>query len=218
MQRNNDLSVLGVILAGGQSRRFEGGDKAFQHLAGRSLIERVIDRAGPQVDQFIISTNADPSRYSNLGAAAVIADQVSGYQGPLAGLAAALSWLSTRELDIHWISTFPVDGPFLPGDLVDTLLRNAEPNGVPAVASYEGRAHPVFGVWPVGISKRLSDYLATSERESIMKFVTSQRGIFVEFSKRSPDPFFNVNTREDLSRAEELAEAFDRDGYGPPTP
>lgn len=212
VQCSKNCPVLGVILAGGQSRRFEGGDKAFQILAGRDLIHRVADRVRPQVTELIVNTNDDPSKYRDLGASAIIADDVSGYQGPLAGLAAAIRWLENRQSDIAWSATFPVDCPFLPENLVETLMPVAMANDVPVAASCLGRVHAVVGVWPVGIERSLRDYLAEDKRGPVQEFLVSQKGIIVEFPERSPDPFFNINTREDLLRAEKLALEVDRLG------
>jgi molybdopterin-guanine dinucleotide biosynthesis protein A len=215
MTRHGDhQSVLGVILAGGRSRRFDAEDKAFSLLAGKPMIQHVIDRAAPQVAGFVISSNAAPAPFSGLGAWAVVADATPRFQGPLAGLAAAIAWLSDRNPGIGWIATFPVDGPFLPTDMVEVLLEQALELVVPAVASSRGRIHPVFGVWPASIATALKHYLARERRESLIEFVASQRGIFVEFAAREPDPFFNVNTRADQERAETLIKEMCRSAKG----
>ena len=168
------------------------------------LIERVLYRARPQVDELIISTNGDPSRFSDITTAAVIVDDMTCHQGPLAGLAACLSWLAEERPEIRWIATFPVDGPFFPGRLVASLSAEALPNGVPAFAASGGRVHPVFGLWPIGIEPELRRYLVESKRCPLVDFIKSQGGIEVAFAETSPDPFFNINTEEDLARAEAL--------------
>jgi len=196
--------VLGVVLAGGRSRRFQEEDKAFQTLAGLTLVERVIERALPQVTSLLISANGDLSRYDGMGADDVIADNQPYRGGPLAGVEAAINWLEAKRIDSPWVATFPVDGPFVPKDLVFRLLEHAVESGAPAVASCQGRDHPTFGVWPVGLVGNLRSYLARKERDSIMAFVLSQNGLSVKFDARSPNPFFNINTREDLAEAEAL--------------
>jgi molybdopterin-guanine dinucleotide biosynthesis protein A len=197
-------SVLGVVLAGGLSRRFLAGDKAFQRLAGRTLAERVVERASPQVARLIISANGDIDRYGTLGADAVIVDHRPDREGPLAGVEAAIDWLEREEMHLPWVASFPVDGPFAPEDLVIRLLAFIDGREVPAVASCQGHAHPTFGIWPVAVAGELRAYLALKERGSIMSFVESLNGVSVPFEARTPNPFFNINTREDLARAEAL--------------
>jgi molybdopterin-guanine dinucleotide biosynthesis protein A len=197
-------SVLGVVLSGGRSRRFQEADKAFETLAGRTLVERVVERALPQVARLIISANGDLARYGGMGVDDVIIDHHPDREGPLAGVEAAIKWLETKECALPWVATFPVDGPFVPADLVVQLLERAEETGAPAVASSQGKDHPTFGIWPVGIAETLRSYLARKDRESILSFVASVNGASVAFEPRTPDPFFNINTREDLAQAEAL--------------
>ena len=207
---NAGIPVVGVVLAGGRSHRFKGADKSLEILAGRPLIERVLDKARPQVDELVISANGDPSRFSDITAAVVVVDDMTGHQGPLAGLAACLSWLAEERPEVRWIATFPVDGPFFPGHLVASLSAEALPKGVPAFASSGGRAHPVFGLWPIGIEPELRRYLVKGKRTSLVDFIKSQDGIEVTFAESFPDPFFNINTELDLSRAEALCREAER--------
>lgn len=207
---NACLPIVGVVLAGGRSRRFNGVDKSLEILAGRPLIQRVLDKAQSQVDELVISTNGDPSRFSEITTAVVVVDDMTGHQGPLAGLAACLSWLAEERPEVRWIATFPVDGPFFPGHLVASLSSEALPKGVPAFAASRGRVHPVFGLWPIGIEPELRRYLVNSKRSSLVDFIKSQDGIEVAFAESSPDPFFNINTEVDLSRAEALCRESER--------
>jgi molybdopterin-guanine dinucleotide biosynthesis protein A len=196
--------IVGVVLAGGRSRRFQGADKSLQTLAGRPLIQRVIARARPQVDELVISTNGDGSRFSEIAGVAVVVDDMKGHQGPLAGLAACLAWLVEERPQTRWVATFPVDGPFFPGNLVASLSVKAMAKRVPAIAASGGRVHPVFGLWPVGIEPELRRYLVKGKRSPLAEFIRAQKGIEVPFPPSSPDPFFNINTEEDLIRAESL--------------
>ena len=199
-----DLHIVGVVLAGGRSRRFKGADKSLQTLAGRPLIQTVIERARPQVDELVISTNGDASRFSEIADAAVVADDMKGHQGPLAGLAACLSWLAEERPETNWVATFPVDCPFFPGNLVASLAVEALAENVPAIVVSGGRVHPVFGLWPIGIEPVLRRYLVNGKRSPLVDFIRSQKGIEVAFAPGSPDPFFNINTEEDLIRAESM--------------
>ena len=117
MSVDSATNVVGVLLAGGQSRRAGGGDKCLRILAGETLLSRVIASARPQVSDLILNANGDPSRFDEYKLP-VISDTVGKYAGPLAGILAGLEWVRERRPHAQWIVTFPTDAPFLPPDLV----------------------------------------------------------------------------------------------------
>lgn len=191
------MRIFGVILAGGQGRRMGGVDKAFVRLAGRSLVAHVADRLEPQVERLAISANGDAARFA-LGLP-VLAD-VQG-AGPLAGVLAALNW--SAPLGATAVLSAPVDAPFLPGDLCPRLCLAAEtaPEGL-AIASAAGRQHPTFGLWPVSLAKSLAAFLASGVNPKVMDFARAHGAAEADFNKSVA--FENLNTREDLARAEAL--------------
>jgi molybdopterin-guanine dinucleotide biosynthesis protein A len=195
--------LVGLILAGGRSKRFMGRDKACQMLAGRPLLARAYERAKTQTGDVLISTFSGALPIAGIDAP-VIADDMSRHEGPLAGLAAAMAWLAERRPEIQWIATFPVDVPFFPDDLVARLGAASVPGNIPSIAVSGGRAHPVFGLWPRHIEAALRDYLGEAKRNRLVDFVHSQNGVEVNFADADPDPFFNINTAEDLAKAETL--------------
>ena len=189
------MRIFGVILAGGQSRRMGGMDKAFVSLGGRPLIAHVLDRLEPQVERVLISANGDPARFAAFGCP-ILAD--ASPQGPLSGVLAALT--AASELGATHVVSTPVDTPFLPGDLVPRLLLAAEasPNGL-ALSSDATRDHPATAIWPVGLASALSAFLAGGEAK-VTRFTDAQGAARAMF----PDPraFLNLNTPEDLAAAE----------------
>ena len=197
---------LGVILAGGQSRRMGGGDKSLQPLAGRSLIAHVIDRMSPQVDRIAINANGDPTRFAGLGLP-VIADSVDGFAGPLAGVLAGLDWAAKEGADR--ILTAAADTPFFPLDLGARLERAAlEGDTGLALAATTDPArgmsrHPTFGLWPVALREDLRQALGQGMRK-IVAWTDRHNAATAMFSPKPFDPFFNVNTPEDLERATTL--------------
>ncbi len=198
---------LGVILAGGQARRMGGGDKCLLPLAGRPILEHVIARLSPQVETVAINANGDPARFACLSLP-VIADSVPGFAGPLAGVLAGLDWAAGRGAS-H-IVTAAADTPFLPLDLVARLSAAAQASGMPialAAAPHAERGrvrHPTFGLWPVALREDLRRALGEGVRKVVLW--TDRHGAAeVLFAQPGPDPFFNVNTPEDLARAEEIA-------------
>jgi len=199
---------LGVILAGGQSRRMGGGDKALLDLGGQPLMARVIDRLRPQVGALAINANGDPARYGGF-ALPVIGDSIAGFPGPLAGVLAGLDWAAGQGAT-H-IVTAAADTPFFPADLVATLLAEQARQGTAVIlaatldraAKHGLRRHPTFGLWPVALGDELRAALAKGVRKVVQW--TDAVGCGNALIAADPfDPFFNINTPEDRAHAEAL--------------
>src|SRR6186713_52973 len=110
----------GVLLAGGLARRMGGGDKPMRTIAGRTILERVIERLAPQCDGLILNANGDPARFAITGLP-VVADDVPGFAGPLAGILAALDWAAAHRPELECVASAAADSPFLPHDFVSRL-------------------------------------------------------------------------------------------------
>jgi len=196
--------VLGVLLAGGRARRMGGGDKCMIPLGFEPLLAHVIARAEPQVEMAIISANGDPHRFAGFEMP-VVADPVSGHVGPLAGVLAGLEFAARYRPDCGWVASIPTDTPFLPADLVARLKAAVSEEGADmACAASGGRPHPVFGLWPVALADALRTALAEEEVRKVDVFTARYKLAVAEFPTDPFDPFFNVNTPEDLARAEAL--------------
>ncbi len=202
--------VAGVLMAGGLSRRMGGGDKCLRPLAGRPILAHIIERVRPQVGPLVLNANGDPARFATFGLP-VAADVVEGFPGPLAGVLTGLEWAAANVPDCRWLASFACDAPFLPDDLVARLLAAVEAEGADlACAASGGRAHPVFGLWPLA----LRDDLARALREERVRKVDVWTGRYrlaaVAFRETATpagplDPFFNTNRPEDLEEAERFA-------------
>lgn len=193
---------LGVILAGGRATRMGGGDKGALVVGGATLLERVIDRLAPQVAGLALNANGDPARFSEFGLP-VLADPLPDYPGPLAGVLAGLDWAA--EQGATTIVTAAADTPFFPADLVVRLEAAAlgMPHPLALSRTADGR-HPTFGLWPTA----LRDDLRGALRDGVRKVVawTDRHGAATaSFDTRDGDPFFNVNTPQDLAEAERRA-------------
>jgi len=208
---------LGVILAGGLATRMGGGDKGLLQLGGQSLLGHVIDRLAPQVGGLALNANGDPARFADLGLP-VLPDSIAGYAGPLAGVLAGLDWAAGQGADC--IVTAAADTPFFPRDLVDRLTRAAQGQAHPlvlattprigdeALKSGGGRRvnrHPTFGLWPVALRDDLRAALTDGLRKVVL-WTDRHDGREALFPADPFDPFFNVNTPEDLIRAQHLLE------------
>ncbi len=202
---NDGEAVAGVILAGGLARRMGGRSKAFVEVAGRPLVDHAIARLSPQVDALALNANADADRLAARGLP-VIADTVEGFAGPLAGILAGMLWARASVPDARWLVSVAVDTPFFPSDLVERLLRAAREEGAElARAASGGRAHPVFGLWPVSLAEDLERALVVEDLRKIDLFTARYGLATVNFDTGSGDPFFNINRPEDVERAEEMA-------------
>ncbi len=201
--------TLGCVLAGGLSRRMGGGEKSLMPLCGAPMIARTVERLRPQVGGMIVSANGDPARFAEFGLP-VVADAVPGHAGPLAGVLAAMGWARAHSPKARWVVTVAADTPFYPDDLVVRLVGAAgHHETMIAVARSGDKAHPVFGLWPVALADDLEAALDAGERK-VMGWV--RRNPHVEVIFRGPviddieiDPFFNVNTPEDMETAEAVA-------------
>jgi molybdenum cofactor guanylyltransferase len=202
---NTTAEVLGVLLAGGQARRMGGGDKSLRRLGDRTILEHVIARARPQVAALVLNANGDPARFARFGLP-VAADVIEGFAGPLAGVLTGMEWARAQRPDCAWIATIATDTPFFPADLV-ARLRQAVEGADLACAASDGRAHPVFGLWPVRLADDLRRAMTAEEIRKVDVWTARYRLVEVAFPATPFDPFFNANRPEDLAEAERLLAA-----------
>ena len=188
-------SVTGVILAGGQGSRMGGVDKGLQPFRGKPMVAHVIERLAPQVDELLVNANRNLEAYAAFGHR-VIADEIEGFAGPLAGFERGLAH-AAHPL----VVTVPSDSPCLPGDLVARLLaalRDAQTDL--AVARTGEQPHPVFCLMRREVHASLREFLASGQRK-IDRWYSQLRVVEVPFDDE-PDAFLNINTREELARLE----------------
>jgi len=191
---------MGVILAGGQARRMGGGDKGLLPLGDGTILSHVIARLEPQVAALMLNANGDPARFARLGLP-VVGDSLDGFAGPLAGVLAGLDFAAKQGCD-H-IVTAAADTPFFPCDLVPRLILASETEAAPIVlAATQDGMHPTFGLWPVALREDLRAALAGGLRKVVQW--TESHGAAQAMFDDGGTPFFNVNTPDDLLRAEEM--------------
>jgi molybdopterin-guanine dinucleotide biosynthesis protein A len=197
--------IPAVILAGGLARRMGGGDKPMREIGGRPILNHVIDRLAPQCDGLVLNANGDPARFAAFGLP-VVADTVPDHPGPLAGILAALDWIAAQRPDVRWIVSAPGDCPFLPRDLVARLhaAQQAEDAQL-VVAASDNQPHPVIGLWNVALRDELRRALTVENVRQVGRWTAHYRLATVAWPTVPRDPFFNVNTAEDLAEAERLA-------------
>jgi len=198
------MRVAGLLLAGGQSRRMGGGDKALRPLGGISLLDRVVERLRPQIEAMVLNANGDPARFARF-ALPVVADSVPGFAGPLAGVIAGLDWAAVERPDCPYVVSVATDAPFLPGDLVARLAEGLEGAGADlACAASGGRTHPVFGLWPVRLRDELRQAVVEEGIRKVDLWTARYKLITVPFADQPVDPFFNANRPADFDAAAAL--------------
>jgi molybdenum cofactor guanylyltransferase len=197
-------AVAGVLLAGGLSRRMGGGDKTLRPLAGRPILEHVLERVRPQVTALVVNANGDPARFAGFGLP-VAADVLPDHPGPLAGVLTGLDWAAEHAPGAEWMASFATDAPFLPADLVERLLAAVRREGADmACAASGGRNHPVFGLWPVRLRGELRRAMTEEGIRKVDAWTGRYRLAVADWPAEPVDPFFNANRPDDIAEAERL--------------
>ncbi len=188
-----------------------GGDKPLLSLGNVRLIDHVAARLKPHVATLGLNANGDPARFAGIDLP-VIEDTVPGHAGPLAGILAGLEWAATQTGRRSLVSAAG-DTPFFPDNLVERLSAAAHDQpGAIAVASSDGRRHPTFALWPLGLRDALHHFLVNEDNRRVSDFMQRQGYVEVEFPMMEAggqriDPFFNINTPDDLAAAKSLLQS-----------
>lgn len=194
-------ALAGVVLAGGLGRRLGGVDKALLPLGGAPLVAHVARRLAAQVGAIAINANGDAGRFAGLDLP-VVADPLPDRPGPLAGVLAGMEWAAARGF--RAVVTVSTDAPFFPADLVARLQAAAgDDAAIAATAGTPPRMHPTFGLWPVALAPRLRAALLAGDRR-MMHWAEACDAATAIFDDPDGTSFLNINTPEDLARAESL--------------
>lgn len=197
--------VLGVILAGGLARRMGGGDKCLLSVEGEPILAHILRRLRPQSRTVILNANGDARRFDEFDVE-VVADAVADTPGPLGGVLTGMEWARVQQSEVTHVVTVAGDTPFFPLDLVPQLCAALDRGGPPiAIAATRSggdlRDQPTFGLWPVDRAGALRQAIVDDGVRKILDWADAQGCVRVEFAAESHDPFFNVNTPDDLKLA-----------------
>ena len=198
------MKVAGAIIAGGRSARFAGEEKALKPIGAKTILARIIEIMTPQADRLIINANGDVSRFAFTGLH-VVPDELTEYNTPLAGIHASLAWAMKMGFDA--VVTVPSDTPFLPTDLVARFVHQAHTNNS-AIAASSGRSHFTTGLWRTTLCQDLRDFLVDLGGRRASDWTSRIKPAVVEWTVTPCDPFFNVNTAENLDEARRIANEF----------
>jgi len=196
----HSIRPAGVILAGGKSRRMGGELKALSELAGKPLLNHVIDRIRPQVEQLCLSVSQPLDKLAGYGLTQVCDPGEDA--GPLAGL---MSALQAMQRDNDWLLLVPCDAPFVPLDLASRLLDRALETGKPgAVVRYQSELQPTFSLWNRTLLPRLEQAVKVGHMRGFKQFLQGTGLAILDWPGVDPSPFFNINDPVALQAAGQL--------------
>ena len=198
--------VPAVILSGGQSRRMNRNDKAFLSILDKTLLEIVVNRLQRQTQQVAINTNSNSPKYVKHGLP-ILNDQIGGFLGPLAGIFTAMKW--ANDMGYKNVATVAVDTPLFPNNLLEELYQKMKKSNcdivfAASVSDHKQKKilHPVFGLWKTYLFEDLRDELKKGVRK-VTLWSERHKASNVCFFDETIDPFFNVNTPEDIALLKE---------------
>ena len=196
-------NILGAILAGGQSKRM-GKDKLFLELNDKKLIEHTIDKVKKYLGKVIIITNTENEFFAKNNLVTV-KDCIEGQLGPLVGILTAMKWAKENLNKCFWIATFPCDTPFFPENIIKSFIEESKKKeSLIMSASSHGRKHNIFGLWSLDLCDKLENDLINKKVRKVQDWTEKNKIKNLEFKFKDYDPFFNINTEEDLELAKKL--------------
>ena len=196
-------NILGVVLAGGKSQRF-GQNKTQVKLKNQLLIDYILKEIIDEFKEILIIAN-EPIKFIKSKNISTIKDYKSGL-GPLGGVLTAMKWIKENDKNYKWISTFPSDTPFFTKKELKYFYENVRvDDGKLFFIKNEQTRHNIFGLWSLDLMEKLESDILKGERK--VEFWANTIGVnIVNFKYKKPDPFFNINTKEDLKKAIEIME------------
>jgi len=188
---HNQTKIAGVILAGGRARRMNNQDKGLVNFNGRPMISYALAALVPVVDEVFINANRNLELYQQFGHR-VITDQTDNFDGPLAGVLAAMSYTEAERLVV-----IPCDSPLIKAEHVQKMIITLEESDADVTVGFDGtRLHPVFFAVKTNLKSSLHDYLAIGQGK-VMAWLAEQALVQVDFSNE-PELFSNINTLDEL--------------------
>ena len=197
-------NILGAILAGGKSKRM-GKDKLFLKLNNMRLIDHTIKKVKKYLKELIIVTNQENEFFikNNL---ITVKDCIDGQLGPLVGILTAMKWAKENSTNCSWIASFPCDTPFFPEEIISKFIEESKKKeSLILSASSHGRKHNIFGLWSLDLYDKLYNDLVNNKIRKVQDWTKTNNIKNLEFEFQNYDPFFNINTLEDLEFAKKLS-------------
>jgi molybdopterin-guanine dinucleotide biosynthesis protein A len=204
MDHNN---ILGVVLAGGQSKRF-GEDKSQVNLEGKILINYILSEILDVFDEILIVANSDIEFMQSKKISKI--EDFQKDLGPLGGVLSAMKWIKQNNKNYQWISTFPSDTPFFKKELLEDFYEkiNFNESKLFFIKSNNTR-HNIFGLWSLDLLSQLEEDLIKKGERKVELWANSIGVKNIDMQFKNNDPFFNINTKEDLENAKKYLKKHD---------
>ena len=196
MSKNN---ILGVVLAGGKSKRF-GDDKTLAKLGNKSLLDHTVEKIEKNFNEILIISNNETA-VSNKKNVFSTKDLIEGHLGPLVGVLSAMEWVKKNKKNYNWIATFPCDTPFFDENLIDKI-KNCPTNSSKKLFFLKSgaRRHNIFGLWSLELKDILLEDINNGQRK-VEEWANKIGSEIIEISDENEYNFLNINTKEDLEKA-----------------
>ena len=196
MSKNN---ILGVVLAGGKSKRF-GDDKTLAKLGNKSLLDHTVEKIEKNFNEILIISNNETA-VSNKKNVFSTKDLIEGHLGPLVGVLSAMEWVKRNKKNYNWIATFPCDTPFFDEKLIDKI-KNSPTNSSKKLFFLKSgtRRHNIFGLWSLELKDILLEDINKGQRK-VEEWANKIGSEIIEISDENEYNFLNINTKEDLEKA-----------------
>ena len=196
MSENN---ILGVVLAGGKSERF-GKDKSEIKLGSKTLLIHTLDKIKSKFNKIIIVSN---NKYSK--DYTTISDCIEGQLGPLVGVLSAMKWVKKNNFSYKWIATFPCDTPFFNISIIDKFIEVSKDNDSSLYfAKSNKKRHNIFGLWSLKLIEILEKDIVKKNHRKVEDWANKIGVKTINVNYNEIDPFFNINTKEELAEAEKI--------------
>ena len=196
MDENN---ILGVVLAGGKSKRF-GKDKTNIKLGNKTLIKHTLDKIKSKFNKIVVVSNSEVVKDHT-----IVKDCIDGHLGPLVGVLSAMKWVKKNNYSYEWIITFPCDTPFFKSSIIDKFIEASKlKNSFLYFVKSEGKRHNIFGLWSLKLMSALEEDITKNGFRKVEKWANKIGVKTINVSYENMDPFFNINTKEELAQAEKI--------------
>lgn len=196
-------NIIVGFLAGGQARRLGGIDKCLIKISNKSILNWQLEKTS-QFSVQLLNANGDLNRFSQFNLT-IVPDVIDGFFGPLLGILSLMKYSQKHFSSADWMLSCATDAPFIPHNLGEVLLKHSTKSRTDIVmATSNGRKHPVFCLWKLNLADKLEEALIKNKIRKIELFTAQQNTRYVDFSA-TPDPFFNINTEQDIFKAREFA-------------
>ena len=196
MSKNN---ILGVVLAGGKSKRF-GDDKTLAKLGNKSLLDHTVEKIEKNFNEILIISNNETAVFNKKNVFST-KDLIEGHLGPLVGVLSAMEWVKKNKKNYNWIATFPCDTPFFDENLIDKI-KNCPTNSSKKLFFLKSgaRRHNIFGLWSLELKDILLEDINKGQRK-VEEWANKIGSEIIEISDENEYNFLNINTKEDLEKA-----------------